>query len=275
MSSTGPMQEFDGVGPPGRRQLARAVAIIGGRRIAGDDAWPRSTSASASSPGAAADLQQLAGAGKWRSTARNTRARIIAISGFAARREHVVVARRDGIESGRARGYSVVHAVNPSRSWRRLWRWRYLAAYVALAASLLAHVAEFYHPDTGFSALILFGDAFESSRLARLREVPIYTIAGDGFDGQFYAQIAVAGNPFDPELATAIEWPALPGPPGWWCLCSLTWRAWAARRGWSMPTRWSTCSPGWCWRCCWRAGGFHHARSTISCAGPVRCSAPG
>ena len=49
----------------------------------------------------------VAGAGKWRSTARNTRARIIAISGFAARREHVVVARRDGVERGRARGYSL------------------------------------------------------------------------------------------------------------------------------------------------------------------------
>jgi hypothetical protein len=97
---------------------------------------------------------------------------------------------------------------SPLPVWRRLWRRRYIAAYAALAASLVAHVAEFYHPDTGFSALILFGDAFESSRLGRLREVPIYTVAGDGFDGQFYAQIAVAGNPFDPELATAIEWPA-------------------------------------------------------------------
>ena len=92
------------------------------------------------------------------------------------------------------------------RLWR--WRWLYLAAYAALAASLVVHVAQHYHPDTGFSALILFGDGFEPSRLARLREVPIYTIAGDGYDGQFYAQIAVAGNPFDPELRTAIEWPA-------------------------------------------------------------------
>jgi hypothetical protein len=96
----------------------------------------------------------------------------------------------------------------PMRFVRRLWRGRYLVAYVALATSLLAHVRWFYHPGTGFSPLIWFGEEFAPSRIGALAETPLYTFPAAGYDGQFYAQIAVAGNPFDPGLRTALDSPA-------------------------------------------------------------------
>ena len=77
-------------------------------------------------------------------------------------------------------------------------------ASLALATSLLAHVRWFYHPGTGFSSLIWFGEQFAPMRIGALAETPVYTLAAAGYDGQFYAQIAVAGSPFDPALRTAL-----------------------------------------------------------------------
>jgi len=90
---------------------------------------------------------------------------------------------------------------------RALWRGRYVVAYIALAASFVSHLRVFYHPPTGFTSLIWFGNWFAQWRLTRLVELPIYTVDHDGYDGQFYAQIAVDGNPFDPELQTALDAP--------------------------------------------------------------------
>ena len=64
--------------------LARAAAIIAGAGSHAMTRWPRSISARASSPVPQPISSSVAGPGKWRSTARITRARIIAISGFAA-----------------------------------------------------------------------------------------------------------------------------------------------------------------------------------------------
>jgi hypothetical protein len=89
---------------------------------------------------------------------------------------------------------------------RRLWRGRILVIYVALAASVPVALRHGYHPHTGFSSLVWFGDRFAARRLQSLADVPIYTFERwDGYDGQFYAQIAVAGNPLAPELASALD----------------------------------------------------------------------
>jgi hypothetical protein len=56
--------------------------------------------------------------------------------------------------------------------------------------------------------LILFGEHFALRRLPQLADVPLYTYARqDGYDGQFYAQMAVAGNPFDRALTRALDDP--------------------------------------------------------------------
>jgi hypothetical protein len=89
---------------------------------------------------------------------------------------------------------------------RRLWRVRYLVLYVAVAASVPLALRCAYDARTGFTSLIWFGERFAGARLGRLAEVPLYTFTGwDGYDGQFYAQVAVAGNPLDPELAPALD----------------------------------------------------------------------
>ena len=93
----------------------------------------------------------------------------------------------------------------PAASPPRLWRAPYVATYVVLAAALVAQVGQFHDSRTGFSSMLVFGQAFRHRRLARLRDIPIYTYGAAGYDGQFYAQLAVAGNPLDPELGTALD----------------------------------------------------------------------
>jgi hypothetical protein len=94
--------------------------------------------------------------------------------------------------------------IRPSVAW--LWGQRYAIVYFALALGFVMVVARFYQPDTGFTSLERFGDWFQAGRLQRLHDVPIYTLeTSQGYDGQFYAQLAVAGNPLDPELRRALD----------------------------------------------------------------------
>lgn len=91
---------------------------------------------------------------------------------------------------------------------RWLWSRSYAVVYVALTAWFALSVVRIYDTQTGFSSLLLFGDRFAPQRLARLHDLPVYTYRNsNGYDGQFYAQIAVAGNPFDRHLATALDDP--------------------------------------------------------------------
>jgi hypothetical protein len=101
-------------------------------------------------------------------------------------------------------------ATTPRGTFARwLWSLRYSIVYVGLCVWFVMGVASTYRPHTGFTSLLLYGDKFFASRLARLRDVPIYTQRDSyGYDGQFYSQIAVAGNPLDPELATALDSPS-------------------------------------------------------------------
>ncbi|HVV50833.1 MAG TPA: hypothetical protein VHO06_14300 [Polyangia bacterium] len=88
-------------------------------------------------------------------------------------------------------------------------RRRYLAVYLGLLLGFGWEVGRLHHAHTGFSALIDFGDMFAARRLPQLAQVPLYTQAGSaGYDGQFYAQLAVAGDPFDPGLRKALDGPA-------------------------------------------------------------------
>jgi hypothetical protein len=89
------------------------------------------------------------------------------------------------------------------------WNWRYIIIYAALLIRIGVEIGRFHNGDTGFSALVDFGDLFAARRVPQLAEVPIYTqVRSAGYDGQFYAQLAVAGNPFDPGLRTALDSPA-------------------------------------------------------------------
>ena len=92
---------------------------------------------------------------------------------------------------------------------RRLWQRRFALVYLACVCAFALQVARFGDRHTGYSSLILFGDHFAPQRLPQLADVPLYTYARQiGYDGQFYAQIAVAGNPFNRELGHALDAPA-------------------------------------------------------------------
>ena len=90
----------------------------------------------------------------------------------------------------------------------RAWTSRYLLVYCACLLGFTAAVGRFADRHTGFSSLIQFGDRFASRRLPQLSDIPLYTYAQDGYDGQFYAQVAVAGNPLDPLLRRALDSPS-------------------------------------------------------------------
>jgi hypothetical protein len=78
-----------------------------------------------------------------------------------------------------------------------------------LAALLFAGlVAAKFNPETGFTSLIRFGETWNDRRLPQLRSVPI-AVASDssGYDGQFYAQIALDPLLRDPRTASALDAP--------------------------------------------------------------------
>jgi len=67
-----------------------------------------------------------------------------------------------------------------------------IATYAIVVAAFLASLDQYYHRLTGFTELIAFGDQFEGTMLPVLHDIPIdvhYKSAG--YDGQFYAQLAV------------------------------------------------------------------------------------
>jgi hypothetical protein len=72
-------------------------------------------------------------------------------------------------------------------------RWARAGAILCLATTVLfaASVARYYHRDTGLTSLIGFGKMFARGKLAAVRAVPHYVYDGGGYDGQFYAQLAV------------------------------------------------------------------------------------
>jgi hypothetical protein len=71
----------------------------------------------------------------------------------------------------------------------------------------LLHVATRFDSATGFTSLILFGSAFDSRVMDEVRQVPHPLIGQDGYDGQFYAQIAINPGLRNPQLKAALDNP--------------------------------------------------------------------
>ena len=65
------------------------------------------------------------------------------------------------------------------------------APWIAVGLVLLALVAAKFDARTGFTALIRFGAEWESRRMEQLAPVAVATLPGPGYDGQFYAQLAL------------------------------------------------------------------------------------
>lgn len=70
-------------------------------------------------------------------------------------------------------------------------------------------VAAKFSPKAGFTSLIRFGETWQDRRPPQLATLPLATASdSSGYDGQFYAQIALDPLLRDPHLATALDAPA-------------------------------------------------------------------
>ena len=66
-----------------------------------------------------------------------------------------------------------------------------------------------FSPQTGFTSLIRFGGKWQDRRPGLLQTLPIHTVPGSsGYDGQFYAEIALDPLLRSPELDLVIDAPA-------------------------------------------------------------------
>ena len=84
-------------------------------------------------------------------------------------------------------------------------RIRWLAILAAAAVFLLVF-ARFHIPGKGFTALINFGDGHAARYIAEIDPKTTYfTPDSDGYDSQWYAQLAVTPNIHDPRLPAAID----------------------------------------------------------------------
>lgn len=82
-------------------------------------------------------------------------------------------------------------------------------AYWLTAALFALLVATKFDARTGFSSLIRFGDDRAESRLPQLGGLPVVTIPNSsGYDGQFYAQLALSPALTDAALPSALDAPS-------------------------------------------------------------------
>jgi hypothetical protein len=86
---------------------------------------------------------------------------------------------------------------------RRWLRWLYVLA----TAVFLLLVAARWDARSGFTSLLRFGDDFTDSRLPAVAKLPIVSVPGLGYDGQFYAQLAVEPDPRAPDLQKVLDLP--------------------------------------------------------------------
>jgi hypothetical protein len=94
------------------------------------------------------------------------------------------------------------------RGWfaRRGFHPGVVAAYVALIVVFFAAFSQFYMPGKGFSYLIAFGGKQEKSRLTKVRKLDYHVQKlSDGYDAQYYVQIAMDPSLQNRELRHAVD----------------------------------------------------------------------
>ncbi len=104
---------------------------------------------------------------------------------------------------------------------------RWIAAYVLVVAAFLAMVARYYHPAYGFTAFLELPARSHDAELPAVRSAPHYDHPDStGYDGQFYAQLAV-----EPLLRDAAIDQALDNPPYRAHRILFSWIAWVLGAG--------------------------------------------
>lgn len=106
----------------------------------------------------------------------------------------------------------------PTNSWaqravtlaRRYGGWVVILAAVWIGWNSLR---EFYHPVFGFTRLLQISPSWGAKALPEVRENSIYIYRHEaGYDGQFYAQLALRPTLRDPALQSAIDLPSMRAP---------------------------------------------------------------
>jgi hypothetical protein len=82
-----------------------------------------------------------------------------------------------------------------------------LVPHAVVVVIVLWSVVQFSRPDTGFTSLILFGQEYEHRVIPALRSIPHAVVEGAGYDGQFYAQVALDPLLRDNAFALALDGP--------------------------------------------------------------------
>ena len=79
----------------------------------------------------------------------------------------------------------------------------------AIFAVVPAHIIyQHFSPNAGFTDLIYFGQFFNNSTLPEIRALNPHQSSSMGYDGQFYAQLALRPTLGDPALVQALDNPA-------------------------------------------------------------------
>jgi hypothetical protein len=66
-------------------------------------------------------------------------------------------------------------------------------------------------PSASLSVIICFGSQFDATLLDEVRSIPHLVFPGTGYDGQFYAQLALDPSLRNPQLSTALDNPVYRG----------------------------------------------------------------
>ena len=94
--------------------------------------------------------------------------------------------------------------VKSDNTWR-LWR---VVVVLMLVAAPLKLLVDSYVPGYGFLSLVHFGERFSSTRLPEINELVPPPRSPDGYDGQFYAQLALHPSLRSEDIAKALDNPA-------------------------------------------------------------------
>lgn len=163
-------------------------------------------------------------------------------------------------------GRRMIRRLQQSLAARGIDRWVALA-YGAVVGLFFWTLAQFYIPGKGLSYLIVFGARQEDARLSKIRNLDYYVTKGsDGYDAQYYVQIAMDPSLQNQALKRAVD--SLPyrgrrilfaatayafglGQPAWilqafalqnavaWLLLAVLLLHWFPPRNWDNFIRWS------------------------------------